>query len=511
MTTPGSRVYYIGQLTLDLGTGRLVGPDGDIDIRPKALALLSHLAQAAGKVVSKDDLMQAIWPNVTVTEDSLSQCAHDLRRVMGADQSALRTIPRRGYMLDIPPGQDAAPSAMPVEVPQDTIAVLPFVLPPGSGQDDRILFDGIAHDVISGLAALRSFQVTGRGSSFAFRDLHHDPFRLRQLLRVSYVVTGRVLPDISGGRLVIDLLRTDRGSIVWSGEIALRGRSPADAAPDIAARCVAAIDNAVTLSERQRALAVRNRPVAAWEALHRGMDQIFHFDAQSMALALRYFTEATDIDPGLARAYAYQSFCHYFFAFAELSPDRGISARAAIDTASRALDADDNSPTAHWAYGRALNLRGDPTGARRHCQKAVEICPSFPNAHYMLGFIEMNTGNPEKALIHLDRSETLSPFDPFNASIQLTRALSHLQLGHVAQAADYAARTTRQRNVYAMMLFPAAAILIMDGRSEEALDAAGRIRDYDENFSPEKFYRSLYGLPEHLTTAFRKAQAELGL
>lgn len=100
--------------TLDLARGRLIGSKGDVPLRPKSFAFLSYMAQNVGRVVSKDELLSAVWPEVIVTEDSLTQCAHDVRRALGpAGSTLLRTVPRRGYLFDF--GQDGLDQSVPVK------------------------------------------------------------------------------------------------------------------------------------------------------------------------------------------------------------------------------------------------------------------------------------------------------------------------------------------------------------------------------------------------------------
>src|SRR5271154_5112934 len=91
-----------GNLVLDIGRGSLRDGDGtEIALRPKSLDLLLMLARNPGRVISRDDLFDAVWPNVTVTEDSIAQCVRDVRRAIGDPEGrVLRTIVKRGYCLD---------------------------------------------------------------------------------------------------------------------------------------------------------------------------------------------------------------------------------------------------------------------------------------------------------------------------------------------------------------------------------------------------------------------------
>ena len=86
---------------LDLRQGRLRRGSAEISLRPKSLALLTFLLQNRGRVIGKDELLSAVWPGFTVSEDSLTQCIADIRRSLGSQASDLiRTVPRRGYILE---------------------------------------------------------------------------------------------------------------------------------------------------------------------------------------------------------------------------------------------------------------------------------------------------------------------------------------------------------------------------------------------------------------------------
>src|SRR5689334_379165 len=108
------RVLYFGKFSLDLARGCLRAGDQDIELRPKAFEVLKYLAANAGRLVAKQELYDAIWPNVIVSDDSIAQCIRELRGKLGdTDHSLIKTMSRRGYLLDAVVTTEAPPSIDP--------------------------------------------------------------------------------------------------------------------------------------------------------------------------------------------------------------------------------------------------------------------------------------------------------------------------------------------------------------------------------------------------------------
>src|SRR5215213_4685298 len=98
---PPHVAYRFGCFTLDLARGALLAPDGvELHLRPKSFALLQLLVENAGRLLDRDTIMRAVWRDVFVTDESISQCVHDIRRALGDEaQGLLRTVPRRGFLF----------------------------------------------------------------------------------------------------------------------------------------------------------------------------------------------------------------------------------------------------------------------------------------------------------------------------------------------------------------------------------------------------------------------------
>jgi len=91
-----------GDFTLDLTRECLLQRDGkEVKLRPKSFEVLRHLVENSGRLVKKDDVMKAVWPDSFVTDDSLVQCLIEIRRALGDDSHHyIKTVPRRGYIFE---------------------------------------------------------------------------------------------------------------------------------------------------------------------------------------------------------------------------------------------------------------------------------------------------------------------------------------------------------------------------------------------------------------------------
>jgi predicted ATPase/DNA-binding winged helix-turn-helix (wHTH) protein len=102
-------IYQFGEFTLDNARGCLLRAGVEIKLRPKVYETLKYLVEHPGQLIGKQELMQAVWPNAFVTDDSLVQCTLELRRALDdSRQQLLKTVPRRGYLFAAPVMQHLA-------------------------------------------------------------------------------------------------------------------------------------------------------------------------------------------------------------------------------------------------------------------------------------------------------------------------------------------------------------------------------------------------------------------
>ena len=507
--------------TLDLRQGRLRGTSGDVELRPKPFALLVYMVRNAGRVLSKDELLQAVWPDVIVTEDSLSQCIHALRDgLSGAGQSLVRTVPRRGYMFDF-----GRPSAQPGTVttgqgtgdrasvsPRPTsLAVLPFDLAPSLPPETRLWFDGVANDVISRLARLRSFDVIARSSTFALRHKAGDAMRAGNLLGADYVLSGSVLPDGNGFRLQIDLVRTETCTIQWTDEIAIGGDSFLTLVGDLVDRITALVLSEVTIAERNRARMVPDESLTAWQAYHRGLEAYGTYSEPMQMRARAYFAQATELDPGFVRAFAGLSDCQACLARAPFCKDQKAEAAAALRSAETAMRLDESAPAAQFAYAHARWLHGAADVALVHARQSVALSPSFADGFAEIGFYAAMYDDPELAFVNLARAEMLSPINPFIDSVHIDRAVASLQVNKLEDARLWATKAVSRRESYPQMQITGALVLAAAGSVGAARSIVKTQRDQRAVFDPLKIFKPPFSVAGPARDHLLRAVEVLGL
>ena len=162
----------------------------------------------------------------------------------------------------------------------------------------------------------------------------------------------------------------------------------------------------------------------------------------------------------------------------------------AFETATESVATDDRDPAAHWAMGRALWLRGANGESISELQRSIELSPNFALGHYTVGFIEAQSGDPRAAIEASNTSRKLSPFDPLQFAMLGSRALAHVRLGELEEAADWALKAIGRPNAHVHIVAIAASTLALTNRLDEARTLVARIREDIPTYDVERFLRS---------------------
>ena len=528
MVSPSPQVFAFAGFTLDLLNGRLRHGNRDVRLRAKSFAVLEFFTRNSGRVISKDELLSAVWPDVTVTEDSLTRCVHELRRALGPEGAALlQTNARRGYLFDLPKDAPDRPAASAIAVVMDQplagtadegnrlrrdgVGVLPFVRVGPATTADQGLLDGLGHDIISRLARLRSFHVIARGSSFSLGPRSADAPAAGRTLGVTYVVTGRASFDGSDVTLNVDLVDCLEGHIVWTDTFTDTRTGYGTLLAGVTDRIILSIQREITTAERNRSLSIPLPSLDSWQAYHRGLHHMLQFTDHELQNAEGFFRLSVDRDPAFSRAHAALSYCHFLDAFLRPPDQRGQTVELALRSASRAMQLDDQSPASRWAYGRALWLNGDEAGGIRELRTSIEISPSFAMGYQSLSFFLFQSGTPADAIDCAAKAESLSPFDPFLCAIYGARAMAHWRLGDLDTAANFAAMAARQHNAHKHILAISVMVLTVAGRIDEANRCMMRVRHFDPGYSLASFKAAFSGLSDDALSVVHGVAPRIGL
>src|SRR5215472_3209903 len=205
----------------DLDTGQLWLGAQEVRLTPKAADVLKTLVAHAGSPVSKGDLFSTVWPGVAVTDDALTTCIQELRRVLSDDAKHPRFIEtrhRRGYQFIAAVSREAAPApAAEARAARaiSSIAVLPFA-DMSPSHDQEYLCDGVADELINALTHIDGLRVAARTASFQFRGKGEDLRAVGAQLNVDSLLEGSVRKAGDRLRVTVQLIEVATGYHRWS-------------------------------------------------------------------------------------------------------------------------------------------------------------------------------------------------------------------------------------------------------------------------------------------------------
>ena len=457
---PGA-VYRFDRFVLDLGRGVLMEQGVERQLRPKTFTLLEYFVQNAGRVVGRDEIMQAIWPDVIVTDDSIAQCIKEVRRTLGDDRhQLLRTLPRRGYQFVGPvdiydPAQTVAPSPppsatdttleqssrattaadAPVLPDKPSIAVLPFANL-SADTNQSYFSDGVTHDIITELSRFSELLVIASNSSFQYRDRFPDMRQVGRELGIRYALGGSIRRAGSRVRITAELVDTATGAHLWA-ERYDRELEDVFAVEDEVVRTIVAILAAhVRKAEVERTRAKPPQSLQAYDyylqAAATFANFMSSFSVEDLYQTRRLLDQALAIDSGYGLCWALMAeTCVSAF----INPlDRDLLNRAVLDRAlafaGKAVQLDPNSPMAHSHLGHVFIWRRQHEESIAAFEKAVALNPNDVDWRFAAALVY--SGQPERAIEAAEGYIRRDPFHPPLASCFL--GFAHYMLEQFAEA-----------------------------------------------------------------------------
>ena len=416
-------------LTLDLERLCLLGPAGQIKLRPKSFEVLRYLAEHAGQTVAKDELIAAIWPDVTVTEESLTRCISDIRLAIGDQaQRMIKTLPKRGYLLEGPvshEGKAAGPSArLPADLP--SIAVLAFVnLSQDSSQD--YFCEGITEDIITELSRFSELLVIARNSSFQYKGRSIDVRQIGSELNARYILEGSIQSNDGTVRITAQLIDAANGTHLWADRFDRKLGDTFSIQDEIARMISIKLAVHIDDAEAHRPLI---KPTASWDAYDyflRGNHMMKRLltgePVEELYKARKLLERSIELDPAFARPYAILA---RSYTVTWINPVNGEHQGAetlqrAFEFARKAIELGPNEPFGHGVLANAALFQRDRAACLAAWDRVFALNPNYCDWRY--GQCLVLFGEPEEGLAALRRYMRLDPFFPPQAL--MTEGLAH--------------------------------------------------------------------------------------
>lgn len=376
-----------------------------VRLKPKAVAVLQCLIEAQGEVVTKDRILDQVWPNMTVSNNVLTEAVHEIRRALGDDSRNprfIQTIPRRGYRVVAEVGQSA-------DIPR--IAVLPFNYL-SDDPEDRYFCDGLTEDLINGLGRARHSEVVSRISSFKVAEAEPSLRKVAEKLNATHLVTGSFRRIGERIRVIAHLIQANSDTELWSQVFDRQLGDLLTVQDEIARGIARAVVPRVDLAAKAPLVAVSTSNLEAYREFSKGR----HFwkqDNSNPAKAMEHYEIALALDPEFALAHAGMVECYNTLAIFHLMPQ--VSAReASIQHAEQVLFLDSDAADSQFAFGYTqFYMHWNWRLAEKALKRALSINPNHVLAHCFLALLCTPLRRWDESQRYAATATRLDPFSPF--------------------------------------------------------------------------------------------------
>ena len=424
-----------------------IGTNGNSTrVEPKAMQVLVYLAGHPG-VVSKEQLISSVWPDVFVSEDVLPGCISALRKAFNDNArkpTVIETIHKSGYRLLLPvrrvneteaEAAFAAPltnshwvkiaiaaialaalilaafTRLPSRRHYDSIAVLPF----SNGTSDsgtEYLSDGIAQQVVDDLSQLNAVKVMAWTTVSRYRQPQADIRAIGRDLGVKAILTGTLVRDRGHVTLQTELVDVGNGSQLWGQrydqDVADISGLQAHLSQDIADH----LRVKLTGDDQQKMQRRYQSSSQAYELYLKGRFFWGKRTKAGLQQGIEYFQQAIALDPNYALAYAGLADCYNLLDDWGQTPPRDSFPKART-AAEKAIALDDSLAEAHVSLAM---VRGsydwDWTGAEQEYKRAIQLNPNYATAHQWYGMTLASLGRFQEAEAEVKRGQELDPLSP---------------------------------------------------------------------------------------------------
>ena len=449
-------MYFFSPFHLDPTERRLLCADEPVHLPPKLLDLLIVLVENSGHMLTKDELMARIWPDIYVDEGSLARSVSRLRKILGDTRAGTRyieTVSKQGYRFIAPVrevhgGRARAarqtPHARAARVKVDKaagraglLAVLPFKYIGAAGEEGYLGF-GIADALIANLNHLSHVKVRPTGAVRRFDSPGTDAVAAGRELGVEVVLDGSVQRADERVRVTVRLVSVRRAALLWAEKFDGTLNDIFAMQDAISEQVARVLLWQLSGAESEQLTKHYTESAEAYQFYLKGRYCWNKRTEEGLQQGIAHFEHAIALDPQYARAYCGLADCYDVLSGLTLiAPQKGYAkAKAAV---LRALELDDTLAEAHASLAHLLmRYDWDWSGAEREFHRALALNPNYATAHHWYSVYLSAMGRHEEAVASSQRALQLDPLSP----------IFHLILGtHYFWVCRYEQTLEHQRKV----------------------------------------------------------------
>ncbi|WP_431017262.1 winged helix-turn-helix domain-containing tetratricopeptide repeat protein [Bradyrhizobium pachyrhizi] len=489
--------YLFEEYALDTDRRELHRGTDMVSVAPQVFDLLDFLIRNRDRVVSKDDVIHAIWNGRSVSDAALTTRLNAARSAIGdsgEQQRLIKTLPRKGFRFigavrEERTTASAARGAEPIEPRQPplklpdkpSIAVLPFQNL-SADPDQEYFADGVVEDITMALSRFHWLLVIARNSSFTYKGRPVDIKQVGRELAVRYVLEGSVRKAGNRIRIAGQLIDAETGAHLWADRLDGALEDIFDLQDQVTSTVVGAIAPMLQREEIKRATRKPTENLDAYDYYLRGLATARRWTKDANSEALQLFYKAIQLDSGLACAYGMAGWCYIQRRARRWMIDRAQETAEATRLGWKAvhLGVDDPAAMCMGAYVLAF-IAHKFDDAIAFVDRGLAINPNLAMAWNLGAWVRAFRGEPDLVLDYAARAMRLSPLDPSMYANHGAVSYAHFLSGHYDMASSWAEKTLRDNPDFLLAICMFAASNALTGRLEPAQKAIARVRERAPN------------------------------
>jgi TolB-like protein/class 3 adenylate cyclase len=475
------------EFRIGIHVGDIIIDDNDIfGDGVNVAARLEGIAAPGGICISDDTYRQVRGKVETACDDMGPQALKNIAEPIRAWQVRLTDRTLSAGQSSSALSEPQAPfERKEVPAPRLSIVVLPFANIGGDPEQEYFV-DGVTESLTTDLSRINGSFVVARNTAFTFKDKAIDVKKLGRELSVRYVLEGSVQRVGNRFRVNVQLIDAETGNHLWAERFDKPVADLFDMQDEIVSRLANTLDAQLVAAEARRAERAVHPDV---------MDLYFQGAAcrnraptrENLASAKRFFGKALELEPENLEALVGHAYVDAISAGSFVTDDRAECFSAAETTLIKALSLAPEHPQAHMLLGFIQISTNRTAQGIAECERALALDRNLAAAHGWIGIAKVYMGRSSETEAHIQEALRLSPRD--NGAFRWVNfvGVAKSQLNADADAIIWGRRSVELNRNYAFAHFHLAAALARLGQIEQAKVEAHAGLALDPNFTIRRF------------------------